>query len=665
MQFTLVSKVIVGFAALMGLQLLMSLSSGVGLGRLSGQFNEVTENLLPLLQVKERVSSAALTASRSVSQHAAETEAHRLRPLEEKFTSSVRDYRRSVEELQGLVIARPELKTALLNVARSMESAFVLSSEHQENHRRLLRIEALSHSALEEFEHSWQYFDVDIKDTKFMLSDKALVGKWVLESLVKDANALAKILQRVPTVQSEEIWREIATDSSFLFENVNKKHGIIAKRFPIMAEGVTPYLRLLEKHVLLDEGLLNLQLSRINHVKSNRQLLAQLSDRFSDAVDQLAGMNAKIEEIARDAIVSSDTIASRSAWINSFTIIVALAVGVGVAGLVIYGVRMPMKNLIRRMEKIANNDLKLEERSTATGEFRMISDSLDHLIENLVGVVKTLKTQSGSLTDIASDISSMSSDSLRDIVSQREQTQSLASAASEMEYAAKDSARHSGETNLVVARLHASAFDGRDIVKKSRDLVVSLDRELDVAVEVMSDLRDESTNIDSIVSVILNIAEQTNLLALNAAIEAARAGEKGRGFAVVADEVRTLATKTQHSSAEITHMVERLQSKSLEANNIMQKSKNTAKNCVEFADLTADTLESMLQGLVKIKEMMTGIASANDEQSETTAHVAKAIALISCASDEIYTRSQRMEESSEKLKRISNTQAQFSSKFRV
>lgn len=133
-------------------------------------------------------------------------------------------------------------------------------------------------------------------------------------------------------------------------------------------------------------------------------------------------------------------------------------------------------------------------------------------------------------------------------------------------------------------------------------------------VEKMGGIRESSSKISEIISVIDGIAFQTNILALNAAVEAARAGEQGRGFAVVASEVRTLAQRSTNAAQEITKLI------------------NTSVSNIEEGGKQVDEAGEMMGKLVtlikQVADIMGEITVSSQEQSEGIDEVTKSVTAI-------------------------------------
>jgi methyl-accepting chemotaxis protein len=168
-----------------------------------------------------------------------------------------------------------------------------------------------------------------------------------------------------------------------------------------------------------------------------------------------------------------------------------------------------------------------------------------------------------------------------------------------------------------------------------------------------------------VLDVIRDIAGQTNLLALNAAIEAARAGEQGRGFAVVADEVRSLAQRTQDSTAEISKMIEQLQSRAAQADNAMQLSRQQMQSSVLLARDAGNTIHSINGAVSQITDMNTLIATAAEEQSVVTEQLNRSMVSIHNAADENAQSARQTAEAGLELSKLAVSLHQMTQRFTV
>ncbi|AIG02468.1 putative MCP-type signal transduction protein [Pseudomonas fluorescens] len=140
------------------------------------------------------------------------------------------------------------------------------------------------------------------------------------------------------------------------------------------------------------------------------------------------------------------------------------------------------------------------------------------------------------------------------------------------------------------------AEKGAEVIQQTANGIHEIAADIESSSRLIAKLGERSQQITAIVNTIRAIADQTNLLALNAAIEAARAGDQGRGFAVVADEVRQLAARTSGSTAEISRMIEMIQSETRQAIDSMDNTRDRAAQGVDLANQAGTVILQIREG---------------------------------------------------------------------
>ncbi|MDX5297462.1 MAG: methyl-accepting chemotaxis protein, partial [Gammaproteobacteria bacterium] len=265
----------------------------------------------------------------------------------------------------------------------------------------------------------------------------------------------------------------------------------------------------------------------------------------------------------------------------------------------------PIRDVHRALTDIAQGEGDLTQRLTArrndeigqlAGTFNEFVGKIQSLVREVVQAVEHMGSAISQMQEIAARTST-------GVNRQRAETDQVATAMGEMSSTAHDVAKSAQQASVAAQDADAHSHSAQQIVGESIKAIRSLASEIEHGADVINDLEKVVTDITSVLAVIRGIAEQTNLLALNAAIEAARAGEQGRGFAVVADEVRNLASKTQSSTEEIQHMIQRLQDGTRKAVDVMQDSKANGERTVAQANQADSALQGVVAAISTINEM--------------------------------------------------------------
>ncbi|MEJ2180901.1 MAG: methyl-accepting chemotaxis protein [Gammaproteobacteria bacterium] len=315
----------------------------------------------------------------------------------------------------------------------------------------------------------------------------------------------------------------------------------------------------------------------------------------------------------------------------------------------------PAEQLVGAIEKCAKGDLSTTIEDKGVKELHTLSKALAILVESLRNQVSVISTDAEKLATSAENLTTTIQSTEDALQHQQQETDHVAISINEMSASAIEVSKSAEHVAVAASDAEREALNGREVVGQTVNSINNLASEVEMASEVMHNLKGESENIGTVLDVIKGIAEQTNLLALNAAIEAARAGEQGRGFAVVADEVRTLAGRTQQSTQEIQHMIESLQSGTHEAVSVMDKSRNMAKESVEFASEAGTYLDTITRSVGDISNMTTQIATASQQQSAVVEAVNQSIVAITNLANKTSDDAQHVSSNSKQLTDMANS----------
>lgn len=346
--------------------------------------------------------------------------------------------------------------------------------------------------------------------------------------------------------------------------------------------------------------------------------LRPLTNKMEEQIKVLTDINNSGAALAGQ--YATDTYFS-GLWMIVGLIAVVIILTVSLAALLTKSITVPIRDALSVAERIAVRDLSKEVKVSGTDEAGRLLQALSQMQENLRTTIMQIGESSNQLASAAEEMTAVTEESSRGLVSQNDEVNQAATAVTEMSAAVDEVARNAESASEESRRTRDFTEAGLERVAQTLKSIQTLSGNVEITSDKIQGLSQRAQSINKVVEVIRAIAEQTNLLALNAAIEAARAGEQGRGFAVVADEVRALAHRTQTSTQEIEQMISAMQNDSAEAVDAMGKSMELATQSLDVAQEASSSLDQIAKAIIQINERNLMIATASEEQ----AHVAREV----------------------------------------
>ncbi|MBQ5948101.1 methyl-accepting chemotaxis protein [Massilia sp. ST3] len=266
---------------------------------------------------------------------------------------------------------------------------------------------------------------------------------------------------------------------------------------------------------------------------------------------------------------------------------VALLCGAGFGMALTRGITRPLGSAVGLARRVASGDLTADIRVDTRDEVGELLAALKTMNGQLLKTVTDVRAGTETIVTASRQISAGNLDLSARTEQQAGSLEETASSMEELTGTVRQNADNARQANTLALAAAEIAVRGGTVVSQ--------------VVATMESINASSRQIGDIIGVIDSIAFQTNILALNAAVEAARAGEQGRGFAVVASEVRNLAQRSAGAAKEIRTLITDSVSK-VDAGG-------------RLVDEAGATMQEIVQGIARVTDIMSEIASASAEQT--------------------------------------------------
>ncbi len=281
---------------------------------------------------------------------------------------------------------------------------------------------------------------------------------------------------------------------------------------------------------------------------------------------------------------------------------------------------LALKNTVLDLSQ-GNGDLTRRLEVNTSDDLGQIAQAVNTFISNLQTMMIEVSQSSQLISNNIRLLKEQSESNEHVLASHAMETTQVVTAMNEMSSTAESVAQSASQTAEFTKATNDEAEQSKLVVASAVRSVADLINEVEAMANSIQSMNADSQRIGSVLTVIGEIADQTNLLALNAAIEAARAGEQGRGFAVVADEVRALAARTQQSTSEINSMLAKLNDGTRMVVKAMEETKQRCQKTSETTENVNQSLDLMVNSIVRINDLGLEIATAAEQQHSVTDEV--------------------------------------------
>jgi methyl-accepting chemotaxis protein len=313
--------------------------------------------------------------------------------------------------------------------------------------------------------------------------------------------------------------------------------------------------------------------------------------------------------------------------------------------------------LISEVTSIGEGDLRMQMEVT-NDAMGFLANSFNFMIRELSNLVIRVKVVARQVETLTSTTQSRMSELVK---INDHQILEMTNAVATMQQMADSTRKVTERTQTLYTfarETRQTAYDGRGAVQQTVTGMKHIYENVQTTAAKVQLLRDNSREINHIVSVISSIAHHTNRLALDATIQAATAGENGTGFAAVASDIRRLAEQTKDQASMIASLVRNVNENIGNVAISVHESEQETAHGTGLAQQAEKALDSIFNGVEQQAQAIESINTMVTQQSIMSKGV---LQILQDVSNEARKNSESTRDSSQTMWRLTKLVEQLRS----
>jgi methyl-accepting chemotaxis protein len=320
--------------------------------------------------------------------------------------------------------------------------------------------------------------------------------------------------------------------------------------------------------------------------------------------------------------------------------------------------------LQRDLERVQQGDMSARVRSPHE-KLQPVAYAINAMISEISEILGDVQMVTQAVDEHATKVQRSSNVLVHDASQQEQQVHNISHVIDEMAATMHSISERAEKISQVAVEAMDVTLEGQSAVDRAVDGMGQVREVTMQSARIMKRLGESGQEINDTVLTISDLTTRMNLLALNAAIEAVRAGGYGQGFATIAQEIRTLAVHSAEAARKVAARIRAIQHETATVALSVEQNTRQVVMQTELVTQTGVALEAISVVTEQMADLVQGICSAADSQTQGSQLIARSVEGISRMTSEITQHMRQMQQSLASLVELTNALRSRVSVFRI